>query len=124
MQNEITKIWNIFRFTFGLVPIVAGLDKFTNLLVNWEQYLSPAVQSILPVSSHFLLSVVGIIEITAGMIVLRYTKIGSLVVMAWLTSIALLLISGGFFDIAVRDIVMAISAYGLFRLTALKEEKV
>ena len=121
MQNEIKKIWNIFRFTFGIVPIVAGVDKFTNLLVHWDKYLSPSLVSMLPISTPIFFSIIGIVEITAGLIVFKFTKAGSLIVMVWLISIALVLIVGGHYDIAVRDLVMAVSAYGLFRMTLLEE---
>ena len=124
MQKEINKLWNILRFTFGIVPIVAGLDKFTNLLVHWDKYLSPGILSVLPFSPHIFMSIVGVIEIIAGIIVLKYTKIGSYVVMLWLTGIALVLISGGYFDIAVRDLVLAVCAYVLSQLTTIKEQKV
>jgi uncharacterized membrane protein YphA (DoxX/SURF4 family) len=123
-QNKLTMLWNILRFTFGLVPVIAGLDKFTNLLVQWDTYLSPAIQSLLPFAPHTFLMIVGIIEIAAGIIVLRYTKIGSYIVMAWLIAIAVALVAGGMFDVAVRDLVMAIGAYTLSQLTDLKEQTV
>jgi uncharacterized membrane protein YphA (DoxX/SURF4 family) len=117
-------LWNILRFTFGLVPVIAGLDKFTNLLVQWDTYLSPAIQSMLPVAPHTFMMIVGIIEIAAGVIVLQYTKIGSYIVMAWLIAIAVTLVAGGMFDVAVRDLVMAIGAFTLSQLTDLKEQTV
>jgi uncharacterized membrane protein YphA (DoxX/SURF4 family) len=124
MQSETHKLWNILRYTFGIIPIVAGLDKFTNVLVHWDKYLSPAIQSLLPVSPSIFMGSVGIIEICAGILVLVYTKIGSFVVMLWLISIALVLMSGGYFDIAVRDLVMAICAYVLSQLTTFEKQKV
>ncbi len=122
MNNELKNIWNILRITFGIVPIVAGLDKFTNLLVQWDKYLNPQVQSMLPISAHVFMSIVGAIEIMAGIILLKYTKLGSYIVSAWLVLIALVLITGGMFDVAVRDIVMAITAFVLAKLTDLKEQ--
>ncbi|MDD8018739.1 MAG: hypothetical protein PHP42_10235 [Bacteroidota bacterium] len=122
MNNELKNLWNILRITFGIVPIVAGLDKFTNLLVQWDKYLSPQLQSMLPFSSRIFMSVVGVIEIAAGLILLKFTKLGSYIVMAWLVSIALVLITGGMYDVAVRDIVMAITAFVLAKLTDLKEQ--
>lgn len=117
MENNIRKAWQILRLSFTVVPIVAGLDKFTNLLVQWDKYLSPSIQSILPVSAIIFMRCVGIIEIAAGIIVFKYTKIGSYIVSAWLLCIACTLLVGGFFDIAVRDIVMAMSAYVMALLT-------
>ncbi len=122
VKNKINVLWNILRFTFCAVPIIAGLDKFTNLLVQWDKYLSPSIISILPFAPHTFMIIVGIIEIAAGIIVLRYTKIGSYIVMIWLISIALVLISGGMLDVAVRDLVMAVTAYVLAQMTDLKTQ--
>jgi uncharacterized membrane protein YphA (DoxX/SURF4 family) len=112
------QVQKILKYTFGLVPIVAGLDKFTNLLTDWKQYLNPAIANLLPFSAGAFMVLVGIIEIVAGVIVLLRPRIGAYIVMCWLTVIALTLISGGhYFDVAVRDLVMAISAYSLARLS-------
>lgn len=118
-SNQVVKpVFNLLRITFGIVPIVAGLDKFTNLLTDWTQYLSPGIKDMLPMSPHAFMMVVGVIEIIAGVIVLLKAAIGGLIVAAWLTLIALTLIAGGhFFDVAVRDLVMAISAFCLARLS-------
>lgn len=67
----------VLRLTYGLVPIVAGLDKFTNFLTNWEAYLSPALLSRLPFSPHAFMMAVGIIEIVAGGLVLLRPRIGA-----------------------------------------------
>lgn len=111
----------LLKYTFGLVPIVAGLDKFTNILVDWSQYLSPGLASLLPFSTNAFMMIVGVIEIVAGIIVLVRTEIGAFVVSAWLVCIALTLIfSMSYLDVAVRDIVMAIGAFTLGKLTRLK----
>jgi uncharacterized membrane protein YphA (DoxX/SURF4 family) len=116
--NELGKIQTLLKFTFGLVPIVAGADKFTNLLTDWQQYLHPSVAAMLPISAHTFMMIVGIIEICAGILVLVKTNIGAYVVSAWLVLIAItLLASGKFLDVAVRDLVMAIGAYSLARIT-------
>jgi len=108
------------KLVYGIVPIVAGLDKFTNLLVQWDKYIAPAVAKILPFSGHTLMYIVGIIEIVAGIGVLtpRWTRVFAIIVGIWLLGIALNLILAGFYDIAVRDIVMAVSAFCLARLSA------
>lgn len=104
------------KLTFGLVPIVAGLDKFTNLLTHWSDYLGN--KSMIPMDPEAFMKVVGVIEIVAGVIVLVRTVVGAYIVMAWLICIALqLLISGHYFDVAVRDLVMAVGAYTLAQLT-------
>ena len=111
-------VQTILKYTYGLVPIVAGLDKFTNFLTDWEQYLHPALTNMLPFSPHTSMLIVGVIEIVAGVLVLLKPRIGAYVVMAWLVGIALNLIaSGKYFDIAVRDLVMAIGAYALAKLS-------
>ena len=114
----------ILKFTYGLVPIVAGLDKFTNLLTNWEDYLSEPVLSILPFSAGTFMVIVGIIEIAAGVLVLLRPRIGAYVVMAWLIAIALTLVLGGkYFDVAVRDLVMAVGAFVLAKLSGTFNDK-
>jgi uncharacterized membrane protein YphA (DoxX/SURF4 family) len=115
-------IQTTLRLTFGIVPIVAGLDKFTNFLTNWEQYLNPNVMRFLPLSPVTFMHLVGIIEVIAGAIVLAKPRVGAFIVMAWLIAIALQLLVGWMFvDIAVRDLVMAISALTLARLTPVAE---
>jgi uncharacterized membrane protein YphA (DoxX/SURF4 family) len=118
-SNQVVRsVWMVLRITFGIVPIVAGLDKFTDLLVDWDTYLNPQVASILPLSAHIFMQIVGIIEIVAGILVLAKPSVGGWVVMAWLICIALTLIaSGKYLDVAVRDLVMSIGAMSLARLS-------
>ena len=122
--HEANKVQQIMRYTYGLVPIVAGADKFTNLLTNWEQYLNPQITKMLPFSASTFMSIVGVIEIVAGLLVLIRPRIGAWVVMAWLIAIALQLIIGqNYYDVAVRDLVMAVGAYSLARLSAAVEQQ-
>lgn len=115
--DRLTTAKNLLKFTYGLVPIVAGLDKFTHLLTNWNKYLAPVVADIIPFSTGTFMSIVGIIEIVAGVLVFIKPKIGSLVVGLWLVGIAInLLLTAEYFDIAVRDLVMAIGAFSLYLL--------
>ena len=108
----------ILKITYGLVPIVAGLDKFTNLLTDWKKYLPASFTGVLPVSPATFMMIVGIIEIVAGLLVLLRSLIGAYVVMAWLIAIALTLIIGGhYYDVAVRDLAMAVGAYVLAQLS-------
>ena len=111
------------RVAFGIVPFLAGLDKFFNLLADWPRYLSPAVQAILPVSGQTFMYFAGVVEMVVGVAILtRWTVIGSYVAAVWLVAIALNLVaSGNFLDVAVRDVVMAIAAYSLARLTEASE---
>lgn len=114
--NALIQPYLVLKIAFGAVPIVAGLDKFTNLLTNWEQYLSPLVARAVP--AFTFMRVVGVIEIVAGALVLsKQTRLGAYVVAAWLVGIALnLLSSGHFLDVAVRDLVMACGAFTLAKL--------
>ena len=109
----------LLKYTFGIVPIVAGLDKFTNILVDWSQYLNSSLQDMLPFDTTTFMIIVGVIEIAAGILVLIKTNIGAFVVSSWLTLIALtLILSGNYLDVAVRDLVMAIAAYVLAKLSS------
>ena len=117
-KSAVERVITILRFTFGLVPIVAGADKFTHLLVNWDQYLAPQIANMLPFAPHTFMLIVGVIEIIAGILVLAKPRLGSIIVSLWLLGIVVnLLISGQYYDVAVRDAVMAIGAYSLFMLT-------
>lgn len=122
-MSGVQQLQKTLKLTFGLVPIVAGADKFTNLLTNWADYLGSA-KDIIPFASSTFMHIVGIIEIVAGILVFIRPLIGAYVVMAWLICIALELIAcTTFYDVAVRDLVMAISAYTLAQLTVLSTRK-
>lgn len=123
-KTAVERVTQILTFTYGIVPIVAGADKFFHILVNWDQYLAPAIANILPFSAHTFMLIVGVIEIIAGILVFSRPKVGSAVVSLWLVCIAFnLVISGQYFDVAVRDTVMAIGAFCLFTLTNRHEEQ-
>lgn len=122
-ETRLEKPWWFLRLGFGIVPIVAGFDKFTNLLTDWTQYLSPALQHVVPLSARTTMHIVGVIEIVAGIVVLsRWTRIGAYVVSAWLLCIALqLLTTGRYFDIAARDVLLSVGAFALARMTEARE---
>ncbi len=118
MNSNVQLVKTALRYTFGIVPIVAGLDKFLNLLTDWGQYLAPGVARILPMEAASFMMLVGLIEIAAGVLVLVKPKVGATLVMSWLVAISLtLLFSGNFIDIAVRDLVMAVGAFSLMMLS-------
>ena len=122
-KSAVERVMTILRITYGVVPIVAGADKFTHILVNWDQYLAPQIANMLPFASHTFMLIVGVIEIVAGLLVLAKPRLGSIIVCLWLLGIAInLLIGGEYYDIAVRDIVMAIGAFCLFTLTGGTQE--
>ena len=117
--DRVERVASILRWTYGLVPIIAGADKFTHLLTDWDKYLAPVVTDIIPLSPGTFMSIVGVIEIVAGILVLVKPRIGSLIVALWLLGIAVnLLLTGQYFDIAVRDAVMAIGAFSLYLLSS------
>jgi hypothetical protein len=121
MENQakqITDVKTLLKFTYGLVPIVAGADKFTNLLTDWSHYLNPVLKGMLPISTSMFMMIVGIIEIFAGVLVFINVQKGAYLVSLWLVLIALSLVaSGNYLDVAVRDIVMAIGAFSLAKLS-------
>jgi hypothetical protein len=116
-RTEAERVTTLLKWTYGLVPIAAGADKFTHLLTDWDKYLAPQIAGMLPFSPHTFMNIIGIIEIIAGVLVLMRPRIGSLVVALWLIGIAInLLLTGQYYDVAVRDIVMAIGAFSLWIL--------
>ena len=114
------------KYGLGLAAFLAGLDKFFNLLANWEGYVSPLAKAVLPVGPTTFMYAVGIIEMAVGLAILtRWTALASYVATVWLVLIAANLVtSGAYFDVAVRDVEMAIAAYALARLTEAKEAAV
>lgn len=118
-RGNLGQTHSLLKIVYGAVPIIAGLDKFTNVLVTWTDYLPAAAADLLPVEPMVFMYVVGVIEIVAGVIVLsRYTESGSYLVAVWLVAIAAIQVIAGNFDIAVRDLVMAVGAVALAQLSA------
>ena len=125
MRKGIESAWWMLRLGLGLGPALAGLDKIfrTNLLADWPAYISPIATAVLPMSGEAFMQIVGVIELAVGVAILTVaTRLGAWVAMAWLLCIAVNLASTGtHFDIAVRDVEMAIAAYALARITAERE---
>lgn len=108
----------VLYIAFIALPIVAGCDKFLHILVDWDIYLTPLVPRILGISAHAFMMIVGVIEICAGILVALRPQIGAYVVAVWLWGIVInLLLVPGFYDIAVRDFVLSLSALMLGRLS-------
>jgi hypothetical protein len=108
----------VLRFGFTVAPILAGLDKFFHLLVNWDQYLPGVVANASPISPHTLMLIVGVIEIAAGIGVWFKPRIFAYIVAAWLALIIInLLLVPGYFDIALRDFGLLLGAVALARLS-------
>ena len=110
--------FQILRTGFTVAPIVAGLDKFLHLLVNWDQYLPAFVNNLTGGHGHQLMLAVGLIEIVAGLGVAFKPRIFAYVVSAWLLLIvANLLMIPGYFDVALRDFGLSLAALALARLS-------
>jgi hypothetical protein len=121
-DKRLNASWWALRIGVGFGPIIAGVDKYFNKLTDWGMYLSPLATKIIPVSATTFMHAVGVIEVIAGLIVLsKWTKIGSYIVMLWLLGIAVnLLTTGMFYDLAVRDVEIAAGAFALSQLTAVR----
>jgi len=117
--ERLTSPWWALRIALGGAAFLAGLDKFFNLLADWPGYLSPLAAAVLPMSAASFMHIVGVIEMAVGAAILAgFTEIGGYVAAVWLLGIAVNLVTTGrYFDVAVRDVAMAISAFTLARLT-------
>jgi uncharacterized membrane protein YphA (DoxX/SURF4 family) len=124
MDKRLDSVWWALRLGLGLGPFLAGLDKFFNLLADWNMYLSPLAEKALPISGPAFMKVVGVIEMIVGLAILtKWTRIGAYVAMVWLVLIAINLVTtGNFYDLAVRDVEIAIGAFALARLTEVREQ--
>lgn len=124
MKSEsLSSVYIPLRVAFGLVPLLAGLDKFVEVLTDWEKYLPASAESLLPMSPHAFMMIVGVIEMIAGLAVLTVLpRLGAYVVMIWLVLIALVVAIAGYLDIAVRDLVMAVGAYTLAQVAGMRGE--
>ena len=120
-QRSLDSIYVPLKITYGLVPLLAGLDKFVGLLADWERYLAPSFVSMLPVSASTFMMIVGVIEMAVGLAILtKLTRLGAYVAMGWLALIAVNLLLAGMFDVAVRDLARAVGAYSLGTLAGLQ----
>jgi hypothetical protein len=107
----------LLRTAFTLAPIVFGLDKFFDVLTDWQQYLAPAFNDLAPGTGHQAMLMVGVVEIAAGVLVALRPRIGGYVVAAWLAGIIVnLLVLPGFYDVALRDFGLFVAALALARL--------
>lgn len=121
LDPRVVPAWTALKIAYGLIPLLAGLDKYLDLLTYWPHYVSPVVAALLPVSPQQLMYVVGVVEIAVGVAILtRWTVLGSYVAAVWLLCIAANLVLAGVFDVAVRDVAMAIGAFTLARLTEVR----
>jgi hypothetical protein len=117
-SRPVLQAYQILHIAFTIAPIIAGLDKFTNWLVDWSSYLSPLALMTLPVSGDTFMYIVGIVEIVAGLVVFLKPRYGGYLVAVWLWGIILnLLLVPGYFDVALRDFGLSLGALALARLS-------
>jgi hypothetical protein len=114
--------YTILKFGFTIAPVIAGVDKFFNLLVDWTQYLTPLVPTWTGIDPAIFMMAVGVIEVIAGIVVAIKPKFGALVVTAWLWGIIInLLLVPGYYDVALRDLGLSFGALALARLAEREE---
>jgi hypothetical protein len=118
ISEPVYQAFLLLRIVFTVAPIVAGIDKFAHVLVDWNQYLAPWLNDILPGSAADAMHVIGVVEIGAGVIVAVAPRLGAPLVAAWLGGIVFnLLTYSGFYDIALRDFGLMVGALALWRLS-------
>jgi len=112
--------YELLHWGFVALPTIAGIDKFTHILTNWDQYLAAPIAKILPFSGHVFMMIVGVIELIAALIVALKPRVGAYIVAAWLVGIMVnLFIDRGWYDIALRDFGLFLAALALGRLAAI-----
>jgi len=117
LADPVTQAFWLLRIGFTVAPILFGLDKFAEILVDWEVYLAPEFTDLLNADASTIMYAVGAIEIVAGLVVLLRPRFGGYLVAAWLAGIITnLLMIGDFYDIALRDFGLLLAALTLARL--------
>jgi hypothetical protein len=121
-QAPVREAYRILQAGYVAGPIVAGIDKFTNVLTDWDKYLAPPIAGLLPVAPSTFMLVVGLVEVVAGLLVAVKPSVAAWLVAAWLWGIVLnLLMIPGYLDIALRDVLLSLGAVALARLGVLFE---
>ena len=117
-SNPSYQAYQILHLGFTAAPVLAGINKFFHLLCNWDQYLAPWVAGLSPIGGHDLMLTAGATEAAAGLLVAFRPRLGAPVVGAWLCLIIVnLLTMGSYFDVALRDLGLALGAFALWRLS-------
>jgi hypothetical protein len=123
VQSPSYQAFQILRIGFTVAPILAGLDKFFDVLTDWDKYLAPMANNILGGNAHMFMMLVGVIEIVAGIGVFMKPKIFGYVVGAWLLLIIVnLLMIPGYYDVALRDLGLSLGAFALARLSSVYDK--
>jgi hypothetical protein len=117
-SNPTYQAFQVLHVGFSVLPIIAGLDKFFDFLVNWDMYLAPFIVRLSPISGHSLMMIIGVIEIAAGILVAFRPRVGAYVVAVWIWGIIIdLLLVSGFYDVALRDFGLSLGALALGRMS-------
>jgi hypothetical protein len=124
LSDPTYQAFTLLRVGFTVAPILFGLDKFLNWMVDWETYLAPSIDDLVPGNAHQAMLAVGVIEIVAGIVVALWPKFGGYLVAAWLAGIIVnLLVLGDHYDIALRDFGLLLGALTLTRLATAVERR-
>jgi hypothetical protein len=116
-QAAATQVLQLLRFGFTVLPIVFGLDKFFDVLTHWSAYLAPEIDDLFPGTAHQAMLAVGVVEIVAGLVVAVLPRFGGPLVALWLAGIIVdLLLTGSYYDVALRDLGLLLAALALSRL--------
>jgi uncharacterized membrane protein len=117
-HDPVYQAYEALRWGFTIAPILAGLDKFTHFLADWDQYLAPTIAKMLPLPGHSFMMIAGLVEIVAGVGVFLKPRVFGYVVAVWLVGIIInLAISGAYLDVALRDLGLALGAFALAKLS-------
>ena len=125
MDRRLNSTWWTLKIALGAAPFLAGLDKFFNLLTNWTDYLNPVALQYVPVDAETFMRGAGVVEMIVGLAILtRWTRLGAYLAACWLVAIAVNLVSmEKFYDVAVRDLLLAVAAFSLARLSAVRQSE-
>ena len=124
LRDPATQAFALLRTGFVVAPIVFGIDKFFDWLVDWRRYLAPEFNDLIPGNAHQAMLMVGVIEIIAGLVVAVRPKFGGYLVAAWLGAIIVnLLVLGDYYDVALRDFGLLLAALALARLATATEQR-
>lgn len=124
ISQKVESVYQLLRATLGVMALAAGLDKFVDLLANWPLYLAPPVRDLLgDAGAGWFMVAVGVVEALVGLAILSGgTRLFGYVLCAWLVGIACNLVIGGWYDIAVRDLVIAAAAFAMARIAEARAE--
>lgn len=121
-RDPAIQAYGLLRIGFVVAPILFGLDKFLDWLVDWQVYLAPAIDDLVPGDAHQAMLIVGVIEIAAGLVVAIHPRFGGYLAAAWLAGVIVnLLVLGDHYDVALRDLGLLLGAAALARLAAAQQ---